>query len=358
MEQSLKKYCVFLTLLIIIGCRHVGPVSNPFTGPCYYESYAPVKESVTFINNHECVYTQYGVEDKRSICSIDTCYWKYRADVDGVIILYRKTDKGKRDVSADLDFVYDICPKWYSITQGELRNYADYKYLLFQDRPMSRPLGSTHKENPTFAERYGNHRIVCDTLINYGPFMLWCKSPVPVILFSNGKEKLNEINFIEGLVENVSEVVYNSYEYVNYKVNFERKVELNLDSILGRQFSFIGDSFQKESIRFINDSVCTYSLSTRINVSSPFVSQEEDSCRYSVKNNLIGIDIVKGKPCDTLTCANGFLFYSKVHKDGEKYTHIVKPFIDETRICANKTDSINMIMNTYFNVYVPINLYR
>jgi len=85
-----------------------------------------------------------------------------------------------------------------------------------------------------------------------------------------------------------------------------------------------------------------------------------DTIRYSVRNNLIGIELVKGKSCDTLTYSNGILFYSKVYKEdnNEKYTHIVKPFIDETRSCTNKTDSINKIMSAYFSVYVPLNLYK
>ena len=93
-------------------------------------------------------------------------------------------------------------------------------------------------------------------------------------------------------------------------------------------------------------------------MSFPFVPFAGDTLRYSVKNNLIAIHFAKDKPCDTLTYGNGILFYSKVYKEGEKYTHIVKPFIDEARSCANKADSINMIMDTYFNVYVPLNLYK
>ena len=158
----------------------------------------------------------------------------------------------------------------------------------------------------------------------------------------------------------IYEIVTNSYEYINYKVNYEKKVPFNQDSIIGKQFSFIEDACKKESIQFINDSVCTHSFSTRANVLSPFVLRESDSCRYSIKNHLIAIDLVKGKSCDTLSYSNGILFYSKVYRndDNENYTHIVKPFIDETRSCANKTDSINMIMGTYFNAYVPLNLYK
>ena len=272
---------------------------------------------------------------------------------------------------SNLDFVYNICPKWYAITQRELKDYADYKSPLHQDICMSLPLGLSSEErayyqrhlNPTFADKCGNHRIVCDTIVNYGSFMLWFKRPLhPSLLYPMSKP-LKTPNWIkkygeEAMVEAMHEDFTNSYEFINYKVNQEKKVDFELDSIKGKQFSYIGEACKKESIRFVNDSICTHYLSTRDSVSSPFVPLTGDTCHYSVKSNLIAIDFEKDKPCDTLTYSNGIIFYSKVYKEGEKYTHIVKPFIDETRSCANKADSIDMIMSTYFNVYVPLNMYK
>lgn len=263
------------------------------------------------------------------------------------------------------NFVYEICPQWHSIKQSEFKEYADYKSPLHQDYTMSLPLGLSEEDrarinrrlHPTFADKYGSYYMANDTIVNYGCCMLWFRKPLqPLVLFANSKRggKLKERD------NGMYEMVTNSYEYINYKVNYEKKNDFDIDSIIGRQYSYIGDPHKKESIWFVNDSVCTHSVSTRRSVSSPFVPQESDSCRYSVKNNLIAIDLVKGKSCDTLTYGNGILFYSKVYKndkDGE-LTHIVKPFIDETRSCANKQDSINMIMSTYFNVYVPLNLYK
>lgn len=119
-----------------------------------------------------------------------------------------------------------------------------------------------------------------------------------------------------------------TYEYINYKVNYEKKVDFELDSIKGKQFSYIGDIYKKESIRFVNDSVCTLSILVRVDTT--YMCSSLDTCRFSFRNNLIGIEFVKGKSCDTLTYNNGILFYSKVYRnddDGE-YTHTVKPFID------------------------------
>ena len=350
---------------MLCGCRHLGS----------FVTYAPVKESLSFINNSVCVYTRYDIYSRDSIAVVDTCLWKYCPNANGYIILY-KVDKGKMEVpsyieDSNLDFVYNICPKWYAITQRELKDYADYKSPLHQDICMSLPLGLSSEErayyqrhlNPTFADKCGNHRIVCDTIVNYGSFMLWFKRPLhPSLLYPMSKP-LKTPNWIkkygeEAMVEAMHEDFTNSYEFINYKVNQEKKVDFELDSIKGKQFSYIGEACKKESIRFVNDSICTHYLSTRDSVSSPFVPLTGDTCHYSVKNNLIAIDFEKDKPCDTLTYSNGIIFYSKVYKEGEKYTHIVKPFIDETRSCANKADSIDMIMSTYFNVYVPLNMYK
>ena len=314
--------------------------------------------------------------NRDSIAVVDTCLWKYYPDADGYIILHRKEAKEGMDVvlcSEDtcLNFVYNTCPRWYTIMQREFKDYAGYKSPLHQDNSMSLPLGLSPEArayyhrllNPTFADKYGSHRIVYDTIVNYGSFMLWFKRPLfPSLLYPMSKP-LKMPNWIkkyseESMVEAMHEDFTNSYEYINYKVNYEKKVDIELDSIVGKQFSFIGESCKKESLRFVNDSVCMHYLFTRKDMSFPFVPFAGDTLRYSVKNNLIAIHFAKDKPCDTLTYGNGILFYSKVYKEGEKYTHIVKPFIDEARSCANKADSINMIMDTYFNVYVPLNLYK
>jgi hypothetical protein len=187
--------------------------------------------------------------------------------------------------------------------------------------------------------------------------MLWFRKPFhPLVLFANSKRggKLKERD------NGMYEMVTNSYEYINYKVNYDRMLglEVAMDSIVGKRFSFIGDSCKKESLRFINDSVCEHVLSMRKDKSSQYAPFDIDTCHYTVKNNLIAIDLIPNKSCDTLSYGNGMLFYSKVYRDNDQYKHIVKPFIDEARSCANKTDSINMIMSTYFDVYVPLNFYK
>jgi hypothetical protein len=301
---------------------------------------------------------------------IDTCYWKKSTDAEEMIILQRKETKDKMDVvlhpkDTNLNFAYNICPNWYNISQWEFKRHTKYKSPLYQDLVMSLPLNISSEEreriykswHPTFEDKYGSHHIVYDTIFNYGFFMLWFRKPFhPLVLFANSKRggKLKERD------NGMYEMVTNSYEYINYKVNYDRMLglEVAMDSIVGKRFSFIGDSCKKESLRFINDSVCEHVLSMRKDKSSQYAPFDIDTCHYTVKNNLIAIDLIPNKSCDTLSYGNGMLFYSKVYRDNDQYKHIVKPFIDEARSCANKTDSINMIMSTYFDVYVPLNFYK
>ena len=357
MERFLKSiYLLLFVATITNGCRSFIPFS------C--ETYAPEKESLTFINESICVYTQYDIIHSKEY--IDSCDWRY--DSQNRIVLRREYTFPKDSSYNSNDsirkkrfnFMYNICPKWYNITDENFMSYIDYKYPLYQEK-LSIPYRA-----PSFYEKYGL-KISRDTAIIIGERYLAIRKTKPFypsFFHTNKTVKVNRVKVLSRLARKGEKQFFswitNSYEYINYKVNYEKKVPFDQDSIIGKQFSFIGDSCKKENLQFINDSVCTHSFSTRANVLSPFVSQESDSCRYSVKNNLIAIDLVKGKSCDTLTYGNGILFYSKVYKndkDGE-LTHIVKPFIDETRSCANKADSINMIMSTYFNVYVPINLYK
>lgn len=368
MEQSLKKYCLLSVLFILCGCR--------FLGPYHYETYAPIKESLSFVNDTICVHTRYDMYKRDSIVVCDTFFWKHSTEER--IILYRNVTKDPMEVSACmedtlLNFVYDICPKWDDIKRWEFKKYADYKSPLHQDGVHSLPVWILPEErarlirywNPTFADKYGNRRTICDTIANCGPFMYWYNGrykrgdTLPLALFANSKQ-FKEPFQIKRMGGFMLEMVTNSYEYINYKVNYDRMLGLSLaiDSITGKQFSFIGDSCKKESLRFINDSVCEHVLSMRQDKSSQYTPFMIDTCHYTIKNNLIAIDLIPNKSFDTLSYGNGMLFYSKVYKDNDQYKHIVKPFIDEARSCANKTDSINMIMSTYFDVYVPLNFYK
>ena len=345
MEQSLKKYCILSVLFVLCGCR--------FLGPYHYETYAPVKKSLSFINDSVCVYTRYSISNKDSIVLRDTCLWKHPSI--GFINLYKNKDHRNITMCMEdtcLNFEYNVCPKWHSIEEWEFERNKSYRYSLYKPKtPVSRPLGDRRKYSPpTLEDIYGNSRIMYDTIVNYGPYMLWFskRSRHPMLLFANGKQLKEESPIVKKARNSLHELFTNSYEYINYKVNHEKIVDFASDSIVGKLFSFIGDSCKKESIRFINDSICLYEAS------------KIDTCQYVVKNNLIAIDVIKYKSCDTLAYSNGILFYSKVYKDNktDKYEHIVKPFIDEARSCASKTDSINMIMNAYYSVYVPLNMYK
>ena len=378
MWKYYKTYSLVIILFALCGCRHMGPygpeksepIRETLSFPYGYETYAPIRESLSFENDSICVHTRYDMYNRDSIVVIDTCYWKNSTDAEEMIILQRKETKDKMDVvlhpkDTNLNFAYNICPNWYNISQWDFKRHTKYKSPLYQDLVMSLPLNISSEEreriykswHPTFEDKYGSHHIVYDTIFNYGFFMLWFRKPFhPLVLFANSKRggKLKERD------NGMYEMVTNSYEYINYKVNYDRMLGLSLaiDSITGKQFSFIGDSCKKESLRFINDSVCEHVLSMRKDKSSQYAPFDIDTCHYTIKNNLIAIDLIPNKSCDALSYGNGMLFYSKVYRDNDQYKHIVKPFIDEARSCANKTDSINMIMSTYFDVYVPLNFYK
>jgi len=368
MEKIFKKIYIFLIVATIIsGCRSF--VS--FNG----ETYTPEKESLAFINESICVYTHYDIIQNKEY--IDSCNWSYDSRKRNVVIRNLSFLKDSSLISNDsirkkrLNFLYDICPKWYNLTDEDFKSYIDYKYPLYQEN-ISIPYNYTP---PTFYQKYGS-KITCDTALLLGErFLAVRKSkfyPSPMFFapsfFQTNmtyKRTIIKKNKLRSRFERRSDKqidpwITNSYEYINYKVNYEKKVHFDLDSIIGKQFSYLGDLCKKESILFINDTICTYSFFTRADISSPFSSSISDTCLYSVKNNLIAIDFFKGKPYDTLTYGNGILFYSKVYRkeDNGEYTHIVKPFIDEVRSCENKADSINMIMSAYFNVYVPINMHK
>ena len=340
-----KKCIVLIILLVFCGCRHLGPYN--------YETYAPIRETLSFVNDSMCVHTRYDISKRDSIAFIDTCYWKYGER--DLIILYNiraesTNDPGVPTESATLNFVYDIFPKWYNIKEWEFYNSAKR-----HPEPLYQIPGY---KIPSFLEKFGRHHIVCDTIINNGSCIWWFKRPVPTYAFPRNKHIIpKEYKGVEEKEkQNLYEWACGSYEYLNYKINKERKVSLDQETIIGRQFSFIGEEHKKESIRFVNDTICTHSFFTRTNSSSLYVLIADDTCHYSVKNNLIAIDFDKDTPCDTLSFSNGILFYSKVYQDNKtkKYTHV---FIDENVKWENKSDSINMIMSTYFNVYVPINLF-
>lgn len=374
MEQSLKKYIIVGVLLLLCGCRSSGPFSSLSIGSYQYETYAPVKETLSF-HNDRCIYTYYDVLENKAIA--DTCFWKLTKDY--AIILYKRANvidptlKYLEDSAenAQLSFTYEICPKWYNIKKWEFQKHTAYRSPIYQERSMSLPLGISPEEraqilrdlHPTFADKYGRYKIVSDTIINLGSVLIWKKKlRTPAYLYATNKQIPQKIDVPYYIKEAICSLPSTSYEFLNYHINYGNSGVITQDSLTGKQFSFIGVSSKKECIQFVNDSICTHSIFSRVDMSSPYVPIIVDTCHYTIKNNLLAIDFAcnKGLPYDSLTYCNGILFYSKVYKnsEGENYSHVVKPFIDEKRSCTNKTDSINMIMSNYLNVYVPLNLYK
>lgn len=360
MEQSIRKFSILFALLLLCACRHW----EPFT----YETYAPLKESLSFINDSICIYRHYDMYKRDSPCIIDTCNWRY---IKMNYIGLNKKNGNRLDVFSPtisdsiekdrLNFIYNICPRWYNISDDEFKQYADYKIPMYQDEAF-------HCEIPSFYRKFGyRYSISSDTVVIIDsclvlPKMVRGSGMSFFFLASNKKSKQMRHELSRSVSKDDAYFcswIMDSYEYINYKVNYKRKVEFDVNSILGKQFSYLADSCKKESVHFVNDSICMHVASKRQDVTSPYMPIAMDTCRYTTKNNLIAIDLYKDSHCDTLTYGKGILFYSKVYQDNKtkKYTHVVKPFIDENVKWENKSDSINMIMSTYFNVYVPINLF-
>lgn len=373
MEQSLKTHCILFTLLILVGCRHYESFAKyPFRGACNYETYAPLKESLSFINDSVCIYRQCNIhKNGQFVWHADTCGWKYEEHNWIVLTNKSRNDKSREYTSADslqndnADFTLSTCPKWYNIKDTEFKQYPGYKYPLYYE-----PLTDFDDETNRvpFNKKYGSyHHVKSDIVMNMGRCIAMTRKTntrVPSFFFPVEEKRFQKAKMLSLFLKNKVEEhlcswIMDSYEYINYKVNYERKVEFDVDRISGKQFTYLEDMYKKESVHFVNDSVCMHVASKRKDVTSPYMPIAMDTCRYTTKNNLIAIDFYKDSPCDTLTFGNGILFYSKVYQDPgtEKYTHIVKPFIDENVKWESKSDSINMIMSTYFNVYVPINLF-
>ena len=158
MERFLKSiYLLLFVATITNGCRSFIPFS------C--ETYAPEKESLTFINESICVYTQYDIIHSKEY--IDSCDWRY--DSQNRIVLRREYTFPKDSSYNSNDsirkkrfnFMYNICPKWYNITDENFMSYIDYKYPLYQEK-LSIPYRA-----PSFYEKYGL-KISRDTAIIIG----------------------------------------------------------------------------------------------------------------------------------------------------------------------------------------------
>lgn len=356
MEKILKKYILLSILIITSGCRSF----VPFNG----ETYNPEKMCLSFLNESICVYTRYDIMNNQVYS--DSCTWEYNTQNRIILKCFPKASLCESNDSIRkrlFNFIYDICPKWYNIKSDEFMSVPNSKYPLYQEKDV--PYGY---KTPSFYDKFGG-KVSCDTCytaIFIDPKCVAIRNTyfLPSFFFIDKTVKVKMPKAHSRMAKKMLKAFYpwltNSYEYINYKVNYDRMLGLSLaiDSITGKQFSFIGDSCKKESLRFINDSVCEHVLSMRKDKSSQYAPFDIDTCHYTVKNNLIAIDLIPNKSCDTLSYGNGMLFYSKVYRDNDQYKHIVKPFIDEARSCANKTDSINMIMSTYFDVYVPLNFYK
>lgn len=382
---------------IVIGLLQSSFLCASQPMPISYETIAPNKESLSFINDSICVHTMslIGYENHLSVFD-DTCH--YYIDEKQRIILYKKQGSPstasitvKDDINrVNLDFLYDIDPKVHNIFRELLWPGQNFTYTAFYVSP---PFWC-----PTFYESYGMaHSVVCDTLyVASNKFLLWKRRPIYAILYptdSNGGFRFSSHPHNRKVDRDMYRNWTNSYEYLNYHINMQKKDSVSNTSLCNTVFSYTIDSCNIEELMFINDSLCVHSLLSRPRHSSAACIR--DTLRYELHNHLITLrhnalpaqnpprtakvekdslhsrtqdstDIVpycftRDMNGDILAYKNGFLFYSKVYKAPQnsrtQMALVVKPFMDERLCLSNKTDSINAIMEAYFAIYVPLNYF-
>ena len=372
MEKKLSMYVYIMISIIfstqLCACHHMKG---------YYETAAPNRESLLFVNDSICIHNRclLGLEKKFSI-SHETCH--YYVDKEQQIILYKKHD-AHDSVSMNindefnhksLNFLYNIVPQVYNIPKDSFIKRHDFVFPVYY-QPMSYP---TSYPYPTFYEMYGmEHPITSDTLIVKGTFLIWVRHPVFTILYPSNSKRVHFQSQPNHRKDNrlMYHWLTNTYEYLNYYTNIQKKDSINRANLYYGVFSYSIDSCKKEELVFVNDSLCVYSVSYE-NFPSPNVCIS-DTFVYSTHNHIITLNSsnmlsqctadthssTRNINGDALAYKDGILFYSKVYKTQkngqEKISLIVKPFIDESMSLCNKLDSINAIMTAYFDVYVPLN---
>lgn len=379
MEKKLNISIALGLSILLIGCQSIGSFR------C--KAFTPAKESLSFIDDTICIYSWYDILTNKEMA--DTCCWNYIPG-NKISICKKNAPLGtEHPISIDsiemerLDFIYDVCPKWYNISYEEFEKDPRYKYPIYQKHYTS------PYRMPTFYEKYGmRFAAPCDTALIIGDSCLILNTMPASYFVADHKIMKTRRRVRSRSVRMQEEQLYpwltNTYEYLNYRVNYGKKATLLKDDILDVTFSYIDEFGNKESIKFINDSLCVNITSDTSSTSIPYVVRE-DTCHYDIKNNLIAInfDTYEDTLYDTLAYQNGILFYSKIYNKPAQlygrpaYNHyrhfaiwhnsslptpkcnlsmIVKPFISEKMQWIDKTDSIQRILTAYYETYVPLNM--
>lgn len=378
------KTSTYLCCIIALLCA-----CRPMQG--YYETAAPNRESLSFINDSICVHNRrlIGYEHHLSVIN-DTCY--YYVDKEQRIILYKKCDTLDivpatihDDINrVNLNFPYDISPQVYNIPKDSFTQRQDFVFPVYY-QPMSYP---TSYKRPTFYEMYGmEHPITYDTLIAKGTFLIWLRRPVFTVLYpadpkgSRFQSKPNHRKDNRFMYQWLT----STYEYLNYHTNMQTRDSIGSTNLCHTVFSYFIAPSHKEELAFIDDSLCVHSILRK--QSSSMIVYARDTFMYNIHNHTITLHNSNMPPqgslsaistgrytitdtllyCtrkmngDVLAYNDGILFYSKVYRvqgnGQDNMSLIVKPFIDESIPLPNKTDSINTIMKAYFGVYVPLNFF-
>lgn len=363
-------------MLVCPSCRFIGPYN--------YKSCGPIQEILSFINDSICVYKRNNIYYHKDF--VDTCYWTYGKD--NIIIIYSKEQSPSTSSliqfvdsveSKNFDFLYDdICPKYYNLEDQDFKSIhlftpLRYKFNLYYTFPRNLPpvqLVPIPKQNKsTFYTQFHYRPITCDTFILRSNCMIRTKHPVTYFLYNQHKrgpikyykrEKITRFNSDKALFR----WFYDSYEYHNYYVKNNQEEEAETCDLIGKTFSYLQDSCKKENIEFINDSICIYSSLSKSGTNSLFSPMQLDTCYYTTNGHLIAINFQNNinEYRDTLAFCNDILFYSKVYKNvcpnsEKKSSLIVKTFINDTIKWDDRIDSVAHILQSYYERYVPINIY-
>ena len=352
MAQSLSHRFRISYLLYIIALLFSCKTSHTIV----YRAYSPAMQELRFINDSICVYSYNDVySGVLDFVYHDTCAYRFfKGKVVRGIILNKKngvseekTNSQNRDsfLRTNLDFYYEVNPIINMIPPDE---------YVYEDEEVFPLFGLPGNMGGTFYEQFGTtYDLDNDTIFIMGYCLVWMDRPLKKysIFITNTRNTpkwIREPNKMEN--KTFYNWVTKTYEYLNYHTNLEKVSKVKKNDLYNATFSFINDSSIRETLTFLNDTVCIYGSVTRT-----------DTCRYTTSNHLIIIDGGMFNH-DKLAYSNGILFLSKVYEnsmntdDDTKMTLMIKPFIKDDLFWKNQDDSINAIMKAYYNVYVPINL--
>lgn len=331
-----------------------------------YKAYLPMPETLYFINDSICVYTK-SIDDIDSHKLFVDTFEYYKIFGKKKIIMFPINHKNILEPLkiANMQFIYDIYPNVYNISKDSIVKYS-YIHPLLHD-----PKFHSVKSINSFSEEYAIEKLEEPfVLINSDFGLVWVRQHSILCFFditnpNIPKRKKNIFKDKRSLYDWVT----NSYEYRNYSINKNKNDSINKDSLYNNEYIYKNDLKNLiETLKFISDSICIYSVKQiKTHETSILIN---DTCYYSLINNNIKLisKNIHETNCnqetiicnrymnsDILAYKNDIIFYSKIDKQSEQPIMTVKTFIKEDKCWLNMKDSLKAILDSYYDVFVPIN---